>query len=79
HERLDGTGYPDGLKGDEIPRQAQMLAVADAFDSMTAERPYRETPGREKAIEELKKNAGTQFDPKVVEAFLKILKTEGGN
>ncbi len=46
---------------------------------MTAERPYRETPGREKAIEELKKNAGTQFDPKVVEAFLKILKTEGGN
>lgn len=79
HERLDGTGYPDGLKGDEIPLQARILAVADAFDSMTAERPYRETPGREKAIEELKKNAGIQFDPKVVEVFLKILKTEGGN
>ena len=46
---------------------------------MTSERPYRETPGRGKAIEELKKNAGTQFDPKVVEAFLNILKTEGGN
>lgn len=79
HERLDGTGYPDGLKGDEIPLQAKMLAVADAFDAMTAERPYRKTPGREKAIEELKKNVGTQFDPKVVEAFLKILKTKGGN
>ncbi|MFA5847094.1 MAG: HD domain-containing phosphohydrolase [Thermodesulfovibrionales bacterium] len=79
HERLDGTGYPDGLKGDEIPLQAKILAVADAFDSMTAERPYRETPGREKAIEELKKNAGTQFDPKVVEAFLKVLKNEGGD
>ena len=53
--------------------------MADAFDSMTVERPYREIPGREKAIEELKKNAGTQFDPKVVEAFLKILKTKEGN
>lgn len=73
HERLDGTGYPDGLKGDEIPLQAKILAVADTFDSMTSDRPYRETRGREKAIEELKKNAGTQFDPKVVEAFLRIL------
>lgn len=76
HERLDGTGYPDGLKGDEIPLQAKILAVADTFDSMTSDRPYRETPGREKAIEELKKNAGTQFDPKVVEAFLRILISE---
>ena len=52
---------------------ARILAVADTFDSMTAERPYRRTPGRESAIEELKKCSGAQFDPKVVKAFLKIL------
>lgn len=79
HERFDGRGYPDGRKEEEIPLQARILAVADSFDSMTSERPYRRTPGREKAIEELKKNAGTQFDPGVVEAFLKVLKNEGKN
>ncbi|MBI4689696.1 MAG: PAS domain S-box protein [Nitrospirae bacterium] len=73
HERYDGKGYPDGLKGEEISPQARILAVADTFDSMTAERPYRETPGKEKAIEELKKYSGTQFDPEVVEAFLRVL------
>ncbi|MEW6410774.1 MAG: HD domain-containing phosphohydrolase [Nitrospirota bacterium] len=73
HERFNGTGYPDGLKGDVIPLQAKILSVADAFDSMTSDRPYRKTPGKESAIEELKRYAGTQFDPKVVEAFLKIL------
>ncbi|MBI5026932.1 MAG: HD-GYP domain-containing protein, partial [Nitrospirae bacterium] len=75
HERYDGKGYPDGLKGEEIPLQARILSVADAYDSMTAERPYRKTPGREKAIEELKRYSGIQFDPEVVDIFLKVLES----
>jgi putative nucleotidyltransferase with HDIG domain/PAS domain S-box-containing protein len=77
HERFDGKGYPDGLRGEEIPLQARILLVADTFDSMTADRPYRNTPGREKMLGEIKSCKGTQFDPKVVEAFLKILEDEG--
>ncbi len=77
HERFDGKGYPDGLKGEEIPLHARILLVADTFDSMTSDRPYRETPGKEKMIEEIKRCKGTQFDPKVVEVFLKVLKDEG--
>ena len=76
HERFDGKGYPDGLKGEEIPLQARILSIADTFDSMTAERPYRKTPGRGKMIEEIKTHKGIQFDPKVVEVFLKVLKDE---
>ena len=75
HEWWDGTGYPDGLKGEEIPLQARILAVADAFDSMTAQRPYRKTPGQEKAVEELKQYSGTQFDPQVVEALLRVVES----
>jgi HD-GYP domain-containing protein (c-di-GMP phosphodiesterase class II) len=71
HERIDGKGYPDGLKGEEIPLCARILHVADSFDSMTSDRPYRKAPGKEYAISELKKYSGTQFDPKVVEAFLR--------
>ncbi|MDP3617667.1 MAG: response regulator, partial [Rhodoferax sp.] len=71
HERYDGAGYPDGLKGENIPLQARILAVADTFDAMTAERPYRATPGKAQALEEIRRYAGTQFDPKVVEAFLR--------
>ncbi len=73
HEWWNGSGYPDRLKGEEIPLQARILAVADTFDSMTAERPYRETPGREKAAAELRGFAGAQFDPAVVDAFLRVL------
>ncbi|MBI4690238.1 MAG: HD-GYP domain-containing protein [Nitrospirae bacterium] len=77
HERIDGRGYPDGLKGEEIPLGARILHVADSFDSMTADRPYRPSPGSEYAISEFKKYSGTQFDAGVVEAFLKIFgKTE---
>ena len=76
HERFDGKGYPDGLKGEEIPLQSRILLVADTFDSMTSNRPYRETPGKEKMIEEIKRCKGIQFDPKVVEVFLKVLKDE---
>ncbi|MCR4287575.1 MAG: HD domain-containing protein [Deltaproteobacteria bacterium] len=74
HERFDGKGYPDGLKAGDIPLQARVLAVADTFDSMTAKRPYRETPGWDRAVDELKKFSGLQFDPNVVEAFMKVEK-----
>lgn len=71
-EWYDGRGYPEGLKGEEIPLGARMVAVIDAWDAMTSDRPYRKALGREIAIGELRKGAGTQFDPKVVEAFLKL-------
>ncbi|MEW6599988.1 MAG: HD domain-containing phosphohydrolase [Nitrospirota bacterium] len=74
HERYDGKGYPYGIKGDDIPLCAGILAVADSFDSMTADRPYRKSPGIKYAIEELKRCSGSQFDPKVVEVFLKVLR-----
>jgi PAS domain S-box-containing protein/putative nucleotidyltransferase with HDIG domain len=73
HERTDGKGYPDGLKGDEIPLLARIICIADSFDSMTSERPYRPTPGKEYAISELKRYSGTQFDPEAVETFLRVL------
>lgn len=74
HERWDGEGYPQGLKGEEIPLLARVLAVADAFDAMTSDRKYRKAMDRKKAISEIKKNSGTQFDPEVVSVFLKIMK-----
>jgi polar amino acid transport system substrate-binding protein len=73
HERWDGKGYPEGLKGEEIPLEARIIAVADSYDAMTTERPYRKALTKEEAIKELLKNAGTQFDPKVVEVFVQIL------
>ena len=73
HERYDGEGYPDGLKGESIPLGSRIIAVIDAYDAMTSRRPYREALSKEEAIMELKKHAGTQFDRKVVEAFLKVL------
>ncbi len=73
HEKIDGTGYPDGLKGEEIPFFAKILCVADAYDSMTSERPYRPAPGKDYAISELKRCSGTQFDAEVVKAFLSVL------
>ncbi|MFZ5649837.1 MAG: HD domain-containing phosphohydrolase [Bacillota bacterium] len=74
HERYDGTGYPAGLKGDEIPLLSRILAVADAFEAMTSDRSYRKAYPFEKALDELVRNCGTQFDPLVVEVFLEILK-----
>lgn len=71
-EWYDGRGYPEGLKGEEIPLGARMVAVIDAWDAMTSDRPYRKALKREIAVAELKRGAGTQFDPKVVEAFLKL-------
>lgn len=70
HEKMNGLGYPDGLKSGEIPLLARILAVADSYDSMIANRPYRPSLGQVHAIAELKNQAGTQFDPDVVKAFL---------
>jgi putative two-component system response regulator len=74
HERYDGKGYPDGLSGDQIPTGARIMALADAYDAMTSDRPYRKSLGIAVAVEEIKKGAGTQFSPDVVEAFLRIEK-----
>ncbi|MBC7190429.1 HD-GYP domain-containing protein, partial [Candidatus Aerophobetes bacterium] len=79
HERYNGKGYPLGLKGEEIPIGSRIIAVIDAYDAMTSRRPYRNALSREEAIEELKRHAGTQFDRKVVEAFLRVLKKDTKN
>ncbi|MFQ5681111.1 MAG: HD domain-containing phosphohydrolase [Candidatus Omnitrophota bacterium] len=73
HERYDGRGYPDGLKGEEIKLGARIIAVADAFDAMTSDRPYRKGHSREYAISQLKQGSGRQFDPRIVRAFLSVL------
>ncbi|MBI4685251.1 MAG: HD-GYP domain-containing protein [Nitrospirae bacterium] len=73
HERIDGKGYPDGIKGEEISLSAKIMHVADTFDAIMADRPYRPSPGLEYAISELNRCSGTQFDENVVQAFLKIL------
>ncbi len=72
HERWDGKGYPDGLAGEDIPLLARILAVADTYDAMTSNRPYRPPLPHEVALEEIRKNAGTQFDPHIAEAFLEL-------
>jgi hypothetical protein len=77
HEKIDGTGYPMGFAGDEIPEFARVIAVADAFDSMTSTRSYREARSISEAIEELRKGAGSQFDPALVEAFIAALYRDG--
>jgi HD-GYP domain-containing protein (c-di-GMP phosphodiesterase class II) len=70
HERVDGCGYPLGLAGAEIPLEARILAVADAYEAMTSARPYRAAMSNEDAAAELRRCAGTQFDDEVVEALL---------
>ncbi|MGH0029351.1 MAG: HD domain-containing phosphohydrolase [Myxococcota bacterium] len=73
HEWWDGSGYPDGLSGEEIPLEARIIAVADAFDAMTCDRPYRQALRREIVVSELKRYAGIQFDPQIATLFLEIL------
>jgi response regulator RpfG family c-di-GMP phosphodiesterase/signal transduction histidine kinase len=75
HERYDGTGYPDRLKGREIPLGARIMAIADTYDSITSERPYRKAASHRFAVKEIIKCSGTQFDPEVVETFLEIAGT----
>jgi putative nucleotidyltransferase with HDIG domain len=74
HERWDGKGYPDGLAGDAIPLGAQIVAIADAYDAMTSSRPYRKGMPSEDAVNEIRKNAGTQFSHKIANAFLASFK-----
>lgn len=76
HERYDGNGYPSGLKGEEIPFLARVLGVVEAYHAMISVRPYRPKMSHEEAVEELRKNAGTQFDPTVVKAFAETLEKE---
>lgn len=76
HERYDGKGYPDGIKGDDITISSQIVSVADTYDAMTSTRAYRLSLSKEEAIEELKKNSGIQFNSRIVEAFLKVLEQE---
>lgn len=77
HERYDGKGYPEGKKGEEIPLIARMICVADSFDAMNSNRVYRRKLTREAIIEEIERNKGTQFDPKIAEVFLNLLKNGG--
>lgn len=74
HEHFDGTGYPDGLKGEQIPLGARIITISDSYDSMTSERPYRKSLTQEEAKSELIRCSGKQFDPNLVEIFLDILK-----
>lgn len=76
HERLDGSGYPRGLRGDQICMEAQIVAVVDSFDAMTTDRVYRPALSRETAVAELTRNVGNLYNPRVVEAFLSVLDRE---
>lgn len=78
HERWDGTGYPNGMSGEEIPVEARILAICDAYDAMTSDRPYRKSLSHTEALEELYRKAGTQFDPHLVSLFLDIMSEESG-
>lgn len=78
HEKIDGSGYPFGLKGENIPIYARIISVADAFSAMTSDRPYRKKLDIKYALEELKKNAGRQFDEQIVEIFLNTVEKEKG-
>jgi len=77
HERWDGGGYPDGLRGEQIPLEARILAVCDTVDAMASDRPYQRAMSLDEIVAELKRCAGTQFDPAVVQAFMRILEREG--
>jgi len=74
HEKFDGQGYPRGISGESIPIWGRVICIADAFDAMTTDRPYRKGLSMDQALYELKKHAGTQFDPKLVELFIKLIK-----
>ena len=76
HERYDGTGYPKGLKGNEIPVEARIISLADAYDAMTSNRAYRDRLTREQVLQEFIDGKGTQFDPEMTEVFLKMIKEE---
>jgi len=75
HERWDGSGYPLGIGAEEIPLECRILAIVDAYDAMTNDRPYRKAMPNDAALTELNRNAGTQFDPGLVDDFVQIMQT----
>jgi HD-GYP domain-containing protein (c-di-GMP phosphodiesterase class II) len=77
HERYDGKGYPDGLLGENIPLEARILALADAVEAMASDRPYRQGSSVDAILKEIQLMAGSQFDPRVVEAFVHLVKAQG--
>jgi len=77
HERWDGSGYPQRLRGEEIPLAARIFAVVDVWDALTSDRPYRRAYSREEALAYLQREAGRLFDPQVVEAFVRLLEEDG--
>jgi HD-GYP domain-containing protein (c-di-GMP phosphodiesterase class II) len=79
HERWDGGGYPDGLRGEQIPLGARIVLVCDAYHAMTSDRPYRTAMSDADARAELRAGAGTQFDPRVVDSFLAVLDVVSAN
>lgn len=76
HERWDGSGYPDGRAGENVPHGARIVSVVDAYDAMTSDRPYRKRMPKEKAVKILQEGAGAQWDPELVRAFIKMIKSE---
>ncbi len=78
HERWDGKGYPDGLAGEAIPLASRICLVCDAYDAMTTDRPYRRALGTRKAMSELTREAGRQFDPALVDGLIGVLRTQPG-
>lgn len=78
HEKLDGKGYPAGLSGDKVPMDAQIICVGDSYDAMNSDRPYRKGLGMEESVRRLRQDSGTQFNPTLVEAFVKALEKEAG-
>jgi two-component system cell cycle response regulator len=77
HERYDGGGYPDGLRDGQIPLASRVIAACDAYGAMVSDRPYRRALGRDQAVDELRDNSGTQFDPTAVAAVLEVVTTAG--
>ena len=79
HERYDGKGYPYGLKGDDIALESAIVSVVDAFDAMTTDRVYKKAISIQEAVKELEDGKGTQFNPKIVDAFIEVLKKKQFN
>ena len=79
HENYDGSGYPEGLRGEEIPIGSRIIIVADAYEAMTSDRIYRKAIGHERAMEQLNKYKGVQFDPKVVRALEQVVHKKGSD
>lgn len=73
HEHWDGSGYPRGLKGEEIPLEARIFALIDAWDAITTDRPYRDAMTREQAVQTIREEVGTHFDPGIAERFLELV------